>query len=78
MSLENSKFKEIENILKYEFNVNKNIYYTMPVSDLELDSLDFINFVFKVEEINAVKIPNDFLDNNNNLKLSELLEYKNT
>ena len=48
----------------------------MPVSDLELDSLDFINFVFKVEEINAVKIPNDFLDNSNNLKLSELLEYK--
>ncbi len=73
---ENSIFKKIENILKTEFNVNKDIYYTMPVSDLELDSLDFINFVFKVEEINAVKIPNDFLDNTNNLKLSELLEYK--
>ena len=78
MSEYNSIFKEIENILKSEFNVNKDIYYTMPVSDLELDSLDFINFVFKVEEINAVKIPNDFLDNNENLKLSELLEYKNT
>ena len=78
MSVDNSIFKEIENILKSEFNVNKDIYYTMPVSELELDSLDFINFVFKVEEINAVKIPNDFLDNNENLKLSELLEYKNT
>ncbi len=78
MSVDKSIFKEIENILKSEFNVNKDIYYTMPVSELELDSLDFINFVFKVEEINAVKIPNDFLDNNENLKLSELLEYKNT
>ena len=78
MSLDNSIFKEIENILKSEFNVNKDIYYAMPVSELELDSLDFINFVFKVEEINAVKIPNDFLDNNENLKLSELLKYKNT
>ncbi len=78
MSVDNSIFKKIENILKSEFNVNKDIYYTMPVSELELDSLDFINFVFKVEEINAVKIPNDFLDNNENLKLSELLEYKNT
>ena len=78
MSVENPIFKEIKNILKTEFNVNKDIYYTMPVSDLELDSLDFINFVFKIEEINAVKIPNDFLDNSNNLRLSELLEYKNT
>ena len=77
MSDNQSLFQKVEKILKKsEFNVNKDIYYTMPVSDLELDSLDFINFVFKIEEINNVKIPNDFLDNNENLKLSELLEYK--
>ena len=48
----------------------------MLVSELDLDSLDFINFVFKIEEINNTKIPNDFLDNSSNLKLSDLLEYK--
>tara|TARA_B100001248_G_scaffold261789_1_gene254296 strand:- start:383 stop:619 length:237 start_codon:yes stop_codon:yes gene_type:complete len=77
MSIDNSLFEEIKNVLKSEFNVKKDIHYSMPVSELELDSLDFINFVFKVEEINDVKIPNDFLDSNENLKLSELLEYKN-
>ena len=71
-----SLFQKVEKILKTEFNVNKDIYYTMPVSDLELDSLDFINFVFKIEEINNVKIPNEFLDSNENLKLSQILEYK--
>ena len=71
-----SLFQKVEKILKTEFNVNKDIYYTMPVSDLELDSLDFINFVFKIEEINNVKIPNEFLDSNDNLKLSQILEYK--
>ncbi len=76
MSNNQSLFQKVEKILKTEFNVNKDIYYTMPVSDLELDSLDFINFVFKIEEINNVKIPNEFLDSNENLKLSQILEYK--
>ncbi len=76
MSNNQSLFQKVEKILKTEFNVNKDIYYTMPVSDLELDSLDFINFVFKIEEINNVKIPNEFLDSNDNLKLSQILEYK--
>ena len=76
MSDNQSLFQKVEKILKTEFNVNKDIYYTMPVSDLELDSLDFINFVFKIEEINNVKIPNEFLDSNDNLKLSQILEYK--
>ncbi len=76
MSDNQSLFQKVEKILKTEFNVNKDIYYTMPVSDLELDSLDFINFVFKIEEINNVKIPNEFLDSNENLKLSQILEYK--
>ena len=76
MSDNQSLFQKVEKILKTEFNVNKDIYYTMPVSDLELDSLDFINFVFKIEEINNVKIPNEFIDSNENLKLSQILEYK--
>ena len=76
MSENNSSFKKIHEILKSEFNVNKEIHYNMRVSDLELDSLDFINFIFKVEEINNVKIPNDFLDSNEDLKLSQLIEYK--
>ena len=76
MSDNQSLFQKVEKILKTEFNVNKDIYYTMPVSDLELDSLDFINFIFKIEEINNVKIPNEFLDSNDNLKLSQILEYK--
>ena len=38
MSDNQSLFQKVEKILKTEFNVNKDIYYTMPVSDLELDS----------------------------------------
>tara|TARA_E500000178_G_C16665407_1_gene592566 strand:- start:98 stop:328 length:231 start_codon:yes stop_codon:yes gene_type:complete len=69
-------FNEIIKILKEDFRVDKKITYTMPVSNLELDSLDFINFIFKVEEINNVKIPNEFLDSKENLTLSDILEYK--
>ena len=69
-------YNKVQEILLDEFKVKKEIKYNMLVSELDLDSLDFINFVFKIEEINNTKIPNDFLDNSSNLKLSDLLEYK--
>ncbi len=71
----NEAYNKVQEILLDEFKVKKEIKYNMLVSELDLDSLDFINFVFKIEEINNTKIPNDFLDNSSNLKLSDLLEY---
>ena len=74
--MENSIFEKVKDILKNDFNVEKDILPNTRLSNLALDSLDFISFVFKIEEINKTKIPNEFLDNAENLTIEELVDYR--
>ena len=71
-----SVYEELKNFLKDEFNIEKEIVPNLKLSDLELDSLDFISFIFKIEEINKIKIPNEFLDNVENITIEELIKYR--
>ena len=74
--MENVIFEKVKNVLKNDFNVEKDILPNTKLSNLALDSLDFISFIFKVEEINKIKIPNEFLDNSENLTIEELIDYR--
>ena len=74
--MENIIFEKVKNVLKNDFNVEKDILPSTKLSNLTLDSLDFISFIFKVEEINKIKIPNEFLDNSENLTIEELIDYR--
>ena len=74
--MENIIFEKVKNVLKSNFNVEKDILPDTKLSNLALDSLDFISFIFKVEEINEIKIPNEFLDNAESLTIEELMDYR--
>jgi acyl carrier protein len=43
--------------------------------DLRLDSLDLINFLFRVEEVHGIKIPAEDLDENELVILGNLAAY---
>ena len=62
-------------ILRDELKADGEPRATTTLAELELDSLDFVNFLFKIEELTGVEIPDEDIEDKSAFTLGELAEY---
>ena len=74
--MEKGLFENLSEVLVEEFSKDSaRLSSSTTLEDLELDSLDLINFLFRVEELYSVKIPDTTLVDGTINTLSDLIQY---
>ena len=69
--------KDMASILQSDLNYTGEINGEMTLSDLNFDSLDYINFLFSIEEKTGIKIPDDAISDGENITVQSLLDLVN-
>jgi acyl carrier protein len=71
----NATVAQLANILREKFKVGQDLADDSRLTDLDLDSLDVINFLFTVEQETGVKIPDEILADDGLESLADFASY---
>lgn len=66
---------QLANLLREKFKVDQDLADDSQLTDLGLDSLDIINFLFTVEQETGVKIPDEILADDGLQSLAAFASY---